>query len=154
MQTTVTATPTHPGATVAVKDGDDNALTNPVTLTVGDNVIKAVVTAPDAATMKTYMVTVTRGATAMPAIVTDGVQVTSTPMATADTYGLGEPIKITVTFDNAVTVGTLRRHAPDRVLPRRGSDQVGRVQQRFGGHGPGVHLYGAVRRPGRRRHQA
>ena len=106
MQTTVTATPTHPGATVAVKDGDDNALANPVTLAVGDNVIKAVVTAPDATTMKTYMVTVTRGATAMPAIVTDGVQVTSTPMATVDTYGRGETIEITVTFDNAVTVGT------------------------------------------------
>ena len=106
MQTTVTATPTHPGATVAVKDGDDNALTNPVTLAVGDNVIKAVVTAPDATTMKTYMVTVTRGATVMPAIVTDGVQVTSTPKATVDTYGRGETIEITVTFDNAVTVGT------------------------------------------------
>ena len=41
-----------------------------------------------------------------PAIVTDGVQVTSTPMAMADTYGLGETIAITVTFDNAVTVDT------------------------------------------------
>ena len=38
-----------------------------------------------------------------PAIVTDGVQVTSTP-DTGDTYGLGETIEITVTFDNAVTV--------------------------------------------------
>ena len=40
-----------------------------------------------------------------PAIVTDGVQVTSTA-ATGDTYGLGEPIAITVTFDTAVTVDT------------------------------------------------
>ena len=32
MQTTVTATPTHSGARVAFKDGDNNALTNPVTL--------------------------------------------------------------------------------------------------------------------------
>ena len=63
MQTTVTATPTHPDATVAFKDGDDTALTNPVTLAVGANVIKAVVTAPDTTTMKTYMVTVTREAT-------------------------------------------------------------------------------------------
>ena len=38
-----------------------------------------------------------------PVIVTDGVQVTSTP-DTGDTYGLGETIEITVTFDNAVTV--------------------------------------------------
>ena len=43
--------------------------------------------------------------TTAPAIVTDGVQVTSTP-ATGDTYGLGEPIEITVTFDTAVTVDT------------------------------------------------
>ena len=63
MQTTVTATPTHSGATVAFKDGDDTALTNPVTLAVGANVIKAVVTAEDTTTMKTYMVTVTREGT-------------------------------------------------------------------------------------------
>ena len=108
-ETTVTATPTHSGATVAFKDGDDNALTNPVTLAVGANVIKAVVTAEDTTTMKTYMVTVTRAGTTTttaPAIVTDGVQVTSTPMATTDTYGLGETIAITVTFDKAVTVDT------------------------------------------------
>ena len=60
MQTTVTATPTHSGATVAFKDGDDTPLTNPVALDVGDNVIKAVVTAEDLTAMKTYMVTVTR----------------------------------------------------------------------------------------------
>ena len=44
--------------------------------------------------------------TTPPAIVTGGVQVTSTPMATGDTYGLGETIAITVTFDKAVTVDT------------------------------------------------
>ena len=105
MQTTVTATPTHSGATVAFKDGDNNTLTNPVPLNVGANLIKAVVTAPDTTTMNTYMVTVTRGATTEPAIVTDGVQVTSTP-ATGNTYGRGETIAITVTFDEAVTVDT------------------------------------------------
>ena len=63
-ETTVTATVTHSGATVAFKDSDDNALTSPVTLAVGDNVIKAVVTAEDTTTIKTYMVTVTREATA------------------------------------------------------------------------------------------
>ena len=108
MQTTVTATPTHSGATVAIEDGADNALTNPVTLAVGANVIKAVVTAEDTTTMKTYMVTVTREdttTTTAPVIVTDGVQVTSTP-ATGDTYRLGETIEITVTFDTAVTVDT------------------------------------------------
>ena len=60
MQTTVTATTAHSGATVALKYGDDTALTNPATLAVGANVIKAVVTAEDTTTMKTYMVTVTR----------------------------------------------------------------------------------------------
>ena len=100
-ETTVTATPTQSGATVAFKDGDDNALTNPVTLAVGATVIKAVVTAPNGTTTKTYMVTVARA----PAIVTNGVEVTSTP-ATGDTYGRGETIEITVTFDNAVTVDT------------------------------------------------
>ena len=66
-ETTVTATPTHSGATVAFKDGDNNALTNLVTLAVGANVIKAVVTAEDTTTMKTYMVTVTRAtATTVP----------------------------------------------------------------------------------------
>ena len=45
------------------------------------------------------------GTATVPAIVTDGVQVTSTA-ATGDTYGLGETIEITVTFDNAVTVDT------------------------------------------------
>ena len=105
--TTVTATPTHSGATVAFKDGDDNALTSPVTLAVGDNVIRAVVTAEDTTTMKTYMVTVTRAdtITTPPEIVPGGVQVTSTP-ATGDTYVLGETIAITVTFDKAVTVDT------------------------------------------------
>ena len=63
MQTTVTATTAHSGATVALKYGDDTPLTNPVTLAVGANVIKAVVTAEDTTTMKTYMVTVTREAT-------------------------------------------------------------------------------------------
>ena len=105
--TTVTATPTHSGATVAFKDGDDNALTNPVSLAVGDNVIRAVVTAEDTTTMKTYMVTVTRAdtITTPPEIVPGGVQVTSMP-ATDDTYVLGETIAITVTFDKAVTVDT------------------------------------------------
>ena len=60
--TTVTATPTDSGATVAFKDGDDNALTNPVTLAVGDNVIRVKVTAEDSTTTETYEVTVTREA--------------------------------------------------------------------------------------------
>ena len=41
-----------------------------------------------------------------PAIVAGGVQVTSTPRAASDTYGPGETIELTVTFDKAVTVDT------------------------------------------------
>ena len=90
MQTTVTATPTHSGATVAFKDGDDTPLTNPVTLDVGDNVIKAVVTAEDTTTMKTYMVTVTRQATTTTVPVTIEAQ--------HDSIGAGlEDLKFTLT---------------------------------------------------------
>ena len=153
-ETTVTATPTRSGATVAFKDGADNALTNPVTLAVGTNVIKAVVTAPDTTTMNTYMVTVTRGATTEPAIVTDGVQVTSTPMATADTYGRGETIEITVTFDNAVTVDTSGGRPRIAFHLDGGLHRWAEYRSGSGGPAPGVHLYGAGRRHGRRRHLA
>ena len=101
----------------------------------------------DAPAFDNFPVTNNTGVTTTaPAIVTNGVQVRSTPIATPDTYGLGETIEITVTFDNAVTVDTSSRHAPDPVPPWAAAHgQVGRVQQRFGGHGPGVHLYRAVR---------
>ena len=101
MQTTVTATPTHAGATVAFKDGDDNALTNPVTLAVGANVIKAVVTAEDTTTMKTYMVTVTRETTTtsddatLSALALSGVTFAPTFASATEDY--------TATVGNAVT---------------------------------------------------
>ena len=108
MQTTVTATPTHSSATVAFKDGADNALANPVTLAVGANVIKAVVTAEDTTTMKTYMVTVTRAAN------TPGVTVSTTALTvteadmTGDTYTMVLNIQPTanVTVTVAGHVGT------------------------------------------------
>ena len=84
MQTTVTATPTHSGATVAFKDGDDNALTNPVTLAVGANVIKAVVTAEDTTTMKTNMVTVTRATTTTVPGAPTGLTATASGTTTID----------------------------------------------------------------------
>ena len=55
------------------------------------------------AASRTANATTDAATTTAPAIV--GVQVTSTP-TTGDTYGLGETIEITVTFDNAVTVNT------------------------------------------------
>ena len=57
-------------------------------------------------TSRTLYLSVPGDTTTAPEIVTDGVQVTSTPMATGDTYGLGETIAITVTFDKPVTVDT------------------------------------------------
>ena len=96
MQTTVTATPTHSGATVAFKDGDDTALTtHPVTLAVGANVIKAVVTAEDTTTMKTYMVTVTREAPTTTCLA---------PTFTGRIRGLATVGTITVGTDSGATV--------------------------------------------------
>ena len=43
-------------------------------------------------------------ATPIPAPTITSVELTSTPKATTDTYGLGEDIVVTVTFDEAVTV--------------------------------------------------
>ena len=112
---TLTATPTHTGASVSTvtlggTEIDDDDFTDGITvpsLAEGDNVIVVTVTAEDGSTTETYTVTVTRAGTTTtaPEIVTDGVEVTSTP-ATGDTYRLGETIEITVTFDNAVTVNT------------------------------------------------
>ena len=42
----------------------------------------------------------------IPSIVSDGVAVTSTPLAAADTYGKGETIAFTATFDSNVVVDT------------------------------------------------
>ncbi len=42
----------------------------------------------------------------VPNIVTDGVAITSTPLAAADTYGAGEVISFSVTFDSVVNVDT------------------------------------------------
>ena len=123
-ETTVTATPTHSGATVAFKDGDDNALTNPVTLAVGANVIKAVVTAEDTTTMKTYMVTVTRAGTTTtaPEIVNGGVQVTSSLNLGADGHGrhlrAGRDHRNHGHLRQPGHGGHVRRHAPDPVPPR------------------------------------
>ena len=42
----------------------------------------------------------------IPKIVTGGLAITSTPVAAAGTYGLGETIRISVTFDSDVVVDT------------------------------------------------
>ena len=60
--TTVTATATHDGATVAIvpADADDTADGHQVTLAVGETAVSVTVTAEDGTTMQTYAVTVTR----------------------------------------------------------------------------------------------
>ena len=55
-----------------------------------------------------------------PFIVTDGVSVTSTPQAATDTYGAGETIEISVTFNEAVTATT----ATDFVLDVAGAKRA------------------------------
>ena len=84
---------------------DDGAAESDETITIEWTKNSADPATPDVLNF-TGTITDNDGGTATaPAIVTDGVQVTSTP-AMGDTYGLGETIEITVTFDNAVTVDT------------------------------------------------
>ena len=65
-RTTVTATPSHPGAvpTIDPADADGNTAGHQVALEVGANTVAATVTAEDGATTRTYRVTVTRAAAA------------------------------------------------------------------------------------------
>ena len=110
---TFTATKNHAGAGVAYLDAGGNTLDDAdttedgfqVVLAVGANATTVRVTAENGTTTQDYTVTVTR-AEAPPSIVTDGVSVTSTPRAAADTYGAGETIEVSVTFDEAVTATT------------------------------------------------
>ena len=59
----------------------------------------------------------------VPNIVTDGVVVTSTPVAETDTYGGGETIAFSVTFDSLVVVDT--SGGTPRLLFRMGDNQNG-----------------------------
>ena len=62
VSTTVTATPTHPGASVAIGDGVDSVAgsTRTVALTEGVNTVTVTVTAADGVAEQAYTVTVTR----------------------------------------------------------------------------------------------
>ena len=68
-----------------------------------------------------------------PAIVAGGVQVTSTPRAASDTYGPGETIELTVTFDKAVTVDTTG--GTPRIQFRLGPPRTDRWAAYSGGSG-------------------
>ena len=57
---TVTASPNNPFSTVALLDGSNNPVSNPIPLAIGSNTIKIRVTANDGTTTKTYTLTVTR----------------------------------------------------------------------------------------------
>ena len=116
-EVTVTATLGDSGATIEYLDGSDATLTDAdtakddfqVVLADGDNVIKVKVTAADGNTTETYVVTVNRLAAATPPTI-DRVAVTSIPLLTSlggstpDTYGPGEDIEFTVTFNEVVEV--------------------------------------------------
>ena len=109
----VTLTPTLSDTTATIEyldasdmtlDDEDTSVTGQqVALALGDNVIKVKVTAEDGTTTQTYTVTVNREA--IPPTI-DSVAVTSTPRAAPDTYGAGETIEISVTFNEAVTATT------------------------------------------------
>ena len=83
---------------MTLDDTDTLATGQQVALAVGDNVIKVKVTASDRTTTQTYAVTVNRPE--FPTI--DTIAVTSTPLLETDTYGEGETIEISVTFNEAV----------------------------------------------------
>ena len=68
-----------------------------------------------------------------PAIVGGGVQVTSAPQAASDTYGPGETITLTVTFDKAVTVDTTG--GMPRIQFRLGPPRTDRWAEYSGGSG-------------------
>ena len=68
-----------------------------------------------------------------PAIVGGGVQVTSAPQAASDTYGSGETITLTVTFDKAVTVDTTG--GMPRIQFRLGPPRTDRWAEYSGGSG-------------------
>ena len=68
-----------------------------------------------------------------PAIVAGGVQVTSAPQAASDTYGPGETITLTVTFDKAVTVDTTG--GMPRIQFRLGPPRTDRWAEYSGGSG-------------------
>ena len=121
---TFTATKNDVGASVAYLDADGNVLADAdttedgfqVVLAGGAHVVRVRVTAEDGTTTQTYTVTVTRPSS----IVTDGVSVTSTPLAATDTYGAGETIEISVTFKETVNATT----ATDFVLSVDGAKRA------------------------------
>ena len=113
--TTLTFMPDEMEKTVAVQTTGD-ALDEPdetftVTLSSPTNAVISGATATG---------TITNVDAPPPTVVTDGVSVTSTPVAATDTYGVDETIEISVTFDEAVTATT----ATDFVLSVNGAKRA------------------------------
>ena len=85
-ETTVTAIPLDPDATVLIKLNGVTDSDGTVNLAAGDNVITVEVTAEDGTTMQTYTVTVTRAASADATLSSlDLSDVTLSPLFTSDT---------------------------------------------------------------------
>ena len=113
--TTLTFMPDEMEKTVAVQTTGD-ALDEPdetftVTLSSPTNAVISGATATG---------TITNADVPPPTVVTDGVSVTSTPVAATDTYGVDETIEISVTFDEAVNATT----ATDFVLSVNGAKRA------------------------------
>ena len=94
---TATATKNHAGATVVFIGDDDTTTPEETTqsLVVGSNLVKAMVTAEDGATIKIYMVTVTRAA----AGASDDAALSALTLSDAN----GSAIELTPQFDAAIT---------------------------------------------------
>ena len=82
-QVTITATKSEWGATLEYLDGSDNTRTDADTMTaglqvnlsVGSNIVKVKVTAPDTTTTQTYTVDIVRAAVTPPPVVTTGTEI-------------------------------------------------------------------------------
>ena len=130
--TTLTFMPDEMEKTVAVQTTDD-------TLDEPDETFTVTLSSPTNAMISgaTATGTITNDdAPPPPTVVTDGVSVTSTPVAATDTYGVDETIEISVTFDEAVNATT----ATDFVLSVNGAKRA----PLLGGSGTETLVFGYV----------
>ena len=90
-----------------------------------------------------------------PRVISGGVAVTSSPTAKTDTYGVGETIRFTVTFDSPVAVDTTSGDAgagvPPGELEHNPSEQGPGLRVGFGHGGADLRIRGAVGRYGHQR---
>ncbi len=114
--TTVTATASHPGATVSIDPGPE------ASLDVGANEIAIAVTAEDGATIKTYTVTVTRAGLPVATIAAGTTPVTEgTPASFTLSLDAAAPEALTVAVNVAESGSVLSGTPPSSVAFAKGA---------------------------------